>query len=146
MPSWVARIDTPRRVLEERTTAAVDGPSELELRFEQLGSDGRFIAVGCSVPAWLTFYASYAAQVADAERPIDQDPPLGTGVLLDLRFDGETSWLYPSPGSTYSNAEVPLQPRLWAAVRTEQAGPHSATVSVLALVEYDVPVLDQGPP
>lgn len=134
---WVARIDTPRRVLEQRTTATVSAPSALDLTFVELGTDGRFLAVGCDVPAWVTFYATAAARAADADRPIEQDPPLSAGVLLDLRFDAGTPWLQPAPGSTYSNAETPLRGRIWARVRTELALPHAATVAVRALVEHD---------
>lgn len=138
---WVPRIDTPRRVLEERTTATVSAPSVLDLTFVELGTDGRFLAVGCDVPAWVSFYATAAARTADAQRPVTEDPPLSAGVLLDLLFDAETPWLFPAPGSTYSNGETPLQGRIWARVRTELAVPHAATVSVRALVEHDtVPV------
>ena len=137
MPSWIPRIDTPRRVLEERTTAAVSAPSALDLTFLNLGVDGRFLSVSCSIAAWVTFYASVAARAADAARPITDDPPLSAGVLLDLKFDGSTTVLEPAPGSTYSNADAPVQQRVWARVRTELAVPHAATVGVLALVEYD---------
>lgn len=138
MASWVPRLDTPRRVLEERTTAEVAAPAVVPLLFEQLGTDGRFLGVGCSVPAWISFYASAAARDADAERPFSVDPGPSAGVLLDLQFDEQTRWLTPAPGSTYSNGEVPLQARLWAVVRTQQQGVHAATVSVLALVEHDL--------
>jgi hypothetical protein len=137
MPSWIPRIDTPRRVLEERSTATVSAPSVLDLTFLNLGVDGRFLSVSCSIEAWVTFYASIAARAADAARLITDDPPLSAGVLLDLKFDGTTTVLQPAPGSTYSNADNPLQQRVWARVRTGLAVPHSATVGVLALVEYD---------
>jgi hypothetical protein len=137
MPNWIPRIDTPRRVLEERTTAMVSAPSALDLTFLNLGVDGRFLSVSCSIAAWVTFYASVAARAADAARPITDDPPLSAGVLLDLKFDGATPVLEPAPGSTYSNADNPVQQRVWARVRTELGVPHAATVGVLALVEYD---------
>jgi len=138
MPAWVPRLDTPRRVLVEQSSAQVSAPTALPLLLEGLGTDGRFLAVGCTVPAWLTFYASAAARDADAERLISDDPSPSAGVLLDLHFDAQTRWLTPAPGSTYSNAEVPLQARLWAVVRTQQLGVHAATVSVLALVEHEL--------
>jgi len=134
---WVARIDTPRRVLEQRTTATVSAPSVLDLTFVELGTDGRFLAVSCDLPAWVTFYATAAARTADAQRSVNEDPPLSAGVLLDLLFEGETALLTPAPGSTYSNGETPLQARIWARVRTELAVPHAVTVSVSSLVEHD---------
>jgi hypothetical protein len=137
MPSWIPRIDTPRRVLEERTTASVSAPSVLDLTFLNLGVDGRFLRVSCSTPAWVTFYASVAARAADALRPISEDPPLSAGVLLDLKFESGVTVLEPAPGSTYSNADNPVQQRVWARVRTSLGVPHSATVGVLALVEHD---------
>jgi hypothetical protein len=143
---WVPRLATPRRVLEERTTEEVAAPSVLPLVFEGLGTDGRFLGVGCSVPAWISFYASAAAQAADAERPFSVDPDPSAGVVLDLQFDSQTRWLTPAPGSTYSNAELPLQARLWAVVRTQQLGVHAATVSVLALVEHELLTAATPPP
>ena len=137
MPSWIPRIDTPRRVREQKTTATVSAPSVLDLTFTNLGVDGRFLLVSCSIPAWVTFYASLAARAADALRPISDDPALSAGVMLDLRFDETTTVLEPATGSTYSNADSPLQQRVWARVRTELAVPHAATVAVLALVLYD---------
>ena len=138
MPAWVPRLDTPRRVLVEQSTAQVSAPSVLPLLLEGLGTDGRFLAVGCSVPAWISFYATAAAREADAVRLISADPSPSAGVLLDLHFDAQTRWLMPAPGSTYSNGEQPLQARLFASVRTQQLGVHAATVSVLALVEHDL--------
>ncbi|MFM7549042.1 MAG: hypothetical protein ACKO8I_09235, partial [Cyanobacteriota bacterium] len=84
MPAWVPRLDTPRRVLVEQSTAQVSAPSVLPLQLEGLGNDGRFLAVGCSVPAWISFYATAAAREADAERLISADPSPSAGVLLDL--------------------------------------------------------------
>jgi hypothetical protein len=143
---WVARIDRPRRVLEERTTAMVEAPALLELTFEQLGTDGRFIGVGCSRPAWITFYGSAAARAADAQRPITADPSPSAGVLLDLHFNEQVQWLTVPPGATYSNADSPLQARIWAVVRTEQAGSHAAVVTVLALVEHELAIAPAAPP
>jgi hypothetical protein len=147
---WVARIDRPRRVQEERTTAMADGPGVLELAFEQLGTDGRFIAVGCSHPAWITFYASAAARDADAQRPITADPSPSAGVLLDLHFNEQVTpgeqWLTLPPGATYSNTDSPLQGRIWAVVRSEQPGDHAVVVTVLALVEHELALSNAAPP
>lgn len=137
MPNWIPRIDTPRRVFEERTTAVVSVPSVLDLTFVSLGVDGRFLRVSCDLEAWVTFYASVEARAADALRPITDDPPLSAGVLLDLKFVPGALVLEPAPGSSYANADNPVQQRVWARVRTELSVPHSATVGVLALVEYD---------
>ncbi|MFS6826087.1 hypothetical protein [Cyanobium sp. ATX 6F1] len=134
---WVPRIDTPRRVEEQRVTATVTAPSVLDLTFVELGTDGRFLAVGCDIAAWITFYASAQARNADTARPIVEDPPLSSGVLLDLSFDGVIPWLWPAPGSTYSNGETPLKARLFARVRTALNVAHAATVTVRALVEHD---------
>jgi hypothetical protein len=92
----------------------------------------------------VTFYASVAARAADALRPFTADPPLSAGVLLDLKFDATTTVLEPAPGSTYSNADLPVQQRVWARVRTELGVPHAATVGVLALVEYDTVATGAG--
>lgn len=145
---WVPRMDRPRRVREELTTPAMVGaevepaaaadPAGFQLVFTQLGTDGRFIAVGCSIPAWLTFYASAAARDADAQRPITADPSPSAGVLLDLRSQPQTTWLLLPPGSTYSNADTPLQARIWATLRPDEQGSNQATVTVLALVEHEL--------
>ena len=103
MPSWVPRIDTPRRALEQQTTGPLNGPSVVDLSFAGLGVDGLFLEVSCSVAAWVSFYDSTAARAADAARPIEEDPPLSAGVLLDLRFSAETPLLKLAPGSSYSN-------------------------------------------
>ena len=58
-------------------------------------------------------------------------------MLLDLRFSAETPTLKLAPGCSYSNGESPLQQRLWARLRTEAAGAHTATLAVLALVLND---------
>lgn len=137
MPSWVPRIDTPRRALEQQTSGPLLGPSVVDLSFSALGVDGLFLAVTCSVAAWVTFYDSTAARAADVARPIEEDPPLSAGVLLDLRFSAETPTLKLAPGSNYSNGENPLQQRLWARLRTEVNGAHTATLGVLALVLND---------
>jgi hypothetical protein len=137
MPSWVPRIDTPRRAHEQQATGPLNGPSVVDLSFAGLGVDGLFLEVSCSVAAWVSFYDSSAAQMADAARPIEEDPPLSSGVLLDLRFSAETPTLKLAPGSSYSNGEIPLQQRLWARLRTEVTGAHTATLSVLALVLND---------
>jgi len=137
MPSWVPRIDTPRRALEQQATGPLSGPSVADLTFAGLGVDGLFLEVSCSVAAWVSFYDSTAARAADAARPIEEDPPLSAGVLLDLRFSVETPTLKLAPSSSYSNGEVPLQQRLWARMRTEVTGAHTATLSVLALVLND---------
>lgn len=137
MPSWVPRIDTPRRALEQQTTDPLNGPSVVDLSFASLGVDGLFLEVSCSVAAWVSFYDSSAARIADAARPIEEDPPLSAGVLLDLRFSAETLTLKLAPGSSYSNGENPLQQRLWARLRTEVSGAHTATLGVLALVLND---------
>jgi len=137
MPSWVPRIDTPRRALEQQATGPLSGPSVADLTFAGLGVDGLFLEVSCSVAAWVSFYDSTAARAADAARPIEEDPPLSAGVLLDLRFSVETPTLKLAPSSSYSNGEVPLQQRLWARLRTEVTGAHTATLSVLALVLND---------
>ncbi len=131
------RIDTPRRVEEERSTATVSAPSVLDLTFVDLGTDGRFLAVGCNIAAWVTFYSSSAARTADAARPVVEDPPLSAGVLLDLSFDGVNPWLYPPPGTAYTNTESTLRARIFARVRTALLVPHAASVIVRALVEYD---------
>lgn len=145
MPAWVPRLDTPRRVLVEQSTAQLSAPTVLPLLIEGLGTDGRFLAVGCSVPAWISFYATAAAREADAARLISADPSPSAGVLLDLHFDAQTRWLTPAPGSTYSNGEQPLQARLFALLRTQQLGVHAATLSVLALVEHELPAAPQAP-
>ena len=137
MPSWVPRIDTPRRALEQQTSGPLNGPSVVDLSFAALGVDGLFLAVSCSVAAWVTFYDSAAARTADAARPIEEDPPLSAGVLLDLRFSAEATTLKLAPGCSYSNGENPLQQRLWARVRTEVNGAHTAVLGVLALVLND---------
>jgi hypothetical protein len=137
MPSWVPRIDTPRRAFEQQTSGPLNGPSVLDLSFAGLGVDGLFLEVSCSVAAWVTFYDSSAARAADSARPIEEDPPLSAGVLLDLRFSAETPLLKLAPGSNYSNGESPLQQRLWARVRTEVNGAHTTTLGVLALVLND---------
>ena len=137
MPSWVPRIDTPRRALEQQATGPLNGPSVVDLSFAGLGVDGLFLAVSCSAAAWVSFYDSSAARVADAARPIEEDPPLSAGVLLDLRFSSATPLLKLAPGSSYSNGENPLQQRLWARLRTEVSGAHTATLGVLALVLND---------
>jgi len=137
MPSWVPRIDTPRRAFEQQTSGPLSGPTVVELSFADLGVDGIFLEVSCSVAAWVSFYDSPAARIADAARPIEEDPPLSAGVLLDLRFSAETPTLKLAPGSSYSNGESPLQQRLWARLRTEAAGAHTATLEVLALVLND---------
>jgi hypothetical protein len=150
---WVARIDRPRRVLEQHSIPLPDAPALLQLAFEQLGTDGRFIGVGCSLPAWITFYASAAARAADAQRPITADPSPSAGVLLDLHFNAQVRWLLAPPGATYSNADTPLQARIWAAVRTEQLADQpadpaaaAATVTVLALVEHELASAQPAPP
>ncbi|MFM7547650.1 MAG: hypothetical protein ACKO8I_02010 [Cyanobacteriota bacterium] len=145
MPAWIPRLDTPRRVLVEQSTAQLSAPTVLPLLIEGLGTDGRFLAVGCSVPAWISFYATAAAREADAERLISADPSPSAGVLLDLLFDAQTRWLTPAPGSTYSNGEQPLQARLFALLRTQQLGVHAATLSVLALVELELLAAPQTP-
>jgi hypothetical protein len=137
MPSWVPRIDTPRRALEQQNSGPLLGPSVVDLSFAGLGVDGLFLAVTCSAAAWVSFYDSTAARAADAARPIEEDPPLSAGVLLDLRFSADTLTLKLAPGSSYSNGEDPLQQRLWARVRTEVSGAHTATLGVLALVLND---------
>ena len=137
MPSWVPRIDTPRRAFEQQTSGPLSGPTVVELSFADLGVDGIFLEVSCSVAAWVSFYDSPAARIADAARPIEEDPPLSAGVLLDLRFSAETPTLKLAPGSSYSNGESPLQQRLWARLRTEVSGAHTATLGVLALVLND---------
>lgn len=137
MPSWVPRIDTPRRALEQQDSGPLNGPSVLDLSFAGLGVDGLFLEVSCSVAAWVSFYDSSAARAADAARPIEEDPPLSAGVLLDLRFSAETPTLKLAPGCSYSNGESPLQQRLWARLRTEASGAHTATLGVLALVLND---------
>ena len=170
---WIPRIDRPRRVLEEQSVVVPDGPelegteqhsseqdgpglesptgdaaAALQLAFSLLGTDGRFIAVGCSIPAWLSFYASAAARDADAQRPITADPSPSAGVLLDLHFNAQTSWLLLPPGATYSNADTPLQARIWATLRPDAHGQDSpaATVSVLALVEHELALAPAAPP
>jgi hypothetical protein len=85
----------------------------------------------------VSFYDSPAARAADAARPIEEDPPLSAGVLLDLRFSAATPTLKLAPGSSYSNVEVPLQQQVWARLRTELAGVHTANLAVLALVLND---------
>jgi len=137
MPSWVPRIDTPRRAFEQQATGSLNGPSVVDLSFAGLGVDGLLLEVSCSVAAWVSFYDSTAARAADAARPIEEDPPLSSGVLLDLRFSAETPTLKLAPGSSYSNGESPLQQRLWARLRTEVSGAHTAELSVLALVLND---------
>jgi hypothetical protein len=137
MPSWVPRIDTPRRAHEQQATGPLNGPSVVDLSFANLGVDGLFLEVSCSAPAWVSFYDSAAARTADGARPIEEDPPLSAGVLLDLRFSAETPTLKLAPGSSYSNGEIPLQQRLWARVRTEVTGAHTASLGVLALVLND---------
>jgi hypothetical protein len=137
MPSWVPRIDTPRRALAQQTSGPLNGPSVVDLSFASLGVDGLFLEVSCTVAAWVSFYDSTAARTADAARPIEEDPPLSAGVLLDLHFSAETPTLNPAPGSSYSNGESPLQQRLWARLRTEVTGTHTATLAVLALVLND---------
>jgi hypothetical protein len=137
MPSWVPRIDTPRRALEQQTSGPLNGPSLVDLSFAGLGVDGLFLEVSCTVAAWVSFYDSPAARTADAARPIEEDPPLSAGVLLDLRFSAETPTLKLAPLCSYSNGESPLQQRLWARLRTEAAGNHTATLAVLALVLND---------
>jgi hypothetical protein len=137
MPSWVPRIDTPRRAQEQQTSGPLNGPSMVDLSFAGLGVDGLFLEVSCSVAAWVSFYDSAAARTADGARPIEEDPPLSAGVLLDLRFSAETPLLKLAPGSSYSNGESPLQQRLWAKVRTEVTGAHTASLGVLALVLND---------
>ena len=137
MPNWVPRIDTPRRASEQQTSGPLTGPSVADLTFAGLGVDGLFLEVSCSTPAWVTFYDSAAARTADGARPIEEDPPLSAGVLLDLRFSSDALLLKQAPGCSYSNGENPLQQRLWARVRTEAAGAHTATLGVLALVLND---------
>ncbi|PZV24944.1 MAG: hypothetical protein DCF18_01005 [Cyanobium sp.] len=137
MPSWVPRIDTPRRALEQQNSGPLNGPSVVDLSFAGLGVDGLFLEVSCSVAAWVTFYDSTAARTADAARPIEEDPPLSAGVLLDLRFSAETPSLKLAPGCSYSNGENPLQQRIWARLRTEVNGAHTASLGVLALVLND---------
>ena len=137
MPSWVPRIDTPRRALEQQSSGPLSGPSVVDLSFAGLGVDGLLLEVSCSAPAWVSFYDSAAARTADGARPIEEDPPLSAGVLLDLRFSAETPTLKLAPGSSYSNVESPLQQRLWARLRTEASGNHTATLAVLALVLND---------
>lgn len=141
MPSWVPRIDTPRRALEQQTSGPLSGPSVLDLSFSDLGVDGLFLEVSCSVAAWVTFYDSVAARTADAARAIEEDPPLSAGVLLDLHFLSGVTVLTPAPGSSYSNGEEPLQQRIWARVRTEAAGQHTVVLEVLALMLNDVGAL-----
>jgi hypothetical protein len=137
MPSWVPRIDTPRRAHEQQATGPLNGPSVVDLSFAGLGVDGLFLEVSCSVAAWVSFYDSTAARTADGARPIEEDPPLSAGVLLDLRFSAETPTLKLAPGSSYSNGESPLQQRLWVRLRTEVTGAHTASLGVLALVLND---------
>ena len=136
-PRWVPRIDTPRRVLEQQSSGPLNGPSVVDLSFAALGVDGLFLEVSCTAAAWVTFYDSMAARTADAARPIGEDPPPSAGVLLDLRFSAATPTLKLAPGSSYSNGEVPLQQQVWARLRTEVAGAHTANLAVLALVLND---------
>ncbi|MCP9825690.1 hypothetical protein [Synechococcus sp. EJ6-Ellesmere] len=123
MPTWVARIDTPRRTLQTIALSAVSGPAVVPVLFTGLGRDGLLREVSVNAACWLTLYNSQAAYDADASRPLDADPAASSGVVADLRLPllGGGVLQMP-PGVSYGSADAPAQAGLWARLRIEQGG------------------------
>ncbi|MCP9820042.1 hypothetical protein KBZ18_11130 [Synechococcus sp. Cruz-9H2] len=138
MPSWVARIDRPRRELQEIVSGQTVGPAVVMLAFDELGSDALVQAITTNVASWITLYNSEAAYQADNLRPVNQDPEPGSGVVADVRFPTLGGGvLRLAPGTSYSNAEVPAQNRMLARLRVEQTGLVTPVLAIDAVVLVD---------
>jgi hypothetical protein len=135
--TWVPRIDTPRRVVEQQRSAALIYPARADLEFEALGVFGQFLAVRCSQPAWVSFYCSAQARDGDRSRPLNQDPSPSAGVMLDLLFEQADEQLLMPPGASYYNAANPPQRRLYALLRPQTPGTAVSELSVTAVVLQD---------
>ncbi|MCT4365689.1 hypothetical protein FB106_11481 [Synechococcus sp. Ace-Pa] len=138
MPTWIARIDTPRRELQEVIVPLLVGPATTTVAFDGLGSDALIRRVNVNLASWITLYNSEAAFQADLLRPLNQDPEPGSGVVADLRFPSLGGGaLLLAPGTSYSNAEQPLQRRLLARLRIEESGSLNPLLSIEAVVLTD---------
>ena len=147
MASWQPRTRVPgEQVSVTRTTTPLLPGASALLDLPGLGRLGHFIAVATDAPAWLSFYSSIAAREADGSRPITQDPPPGSGVLLDLATTAAALSITAPPGGTYfcsdgSPASAPgtgsgstSPPLLRALVRNTGSSQVAIAVTVTALV------------
>lgn len=136
MASWQPRTRIPgEQVSVTRTTTPLLPGASALLDLPGLGRLGHFLAVATDAPAWLSFYSSIAAREADGSRPITQDPPPGSGVLLDLATTAAALSVTAPPGGTYFSTESapPVQP-LRAMVRNTGSSQVAIAVTVTAVV------------
>ena len=139
MASWLPRTQVPgqRVSVSATTTPLLPGASAL-LDLQGLGRLGHFLAVSTDAPGWVSFYSSAAAREADGSRPITQDPPPGSGVLLDLATTASALTIAAPPGGTYfcsEGATFPNSPPLLRAlVRNTGTAQSAIAVTVSAVV------------
>ncbi len=129
---WIQR-EAQRRLTEQQELSTMAGPVLRPLRFELLGSAGLLLKVRCDHPAWLSFYVSEAALVADGGRPQGQDPAPSSGVVCDLLFTAGMLELLLPPGVSWANQDSPLAPVLHGVLRTELEAPATVSLAVDAL-------------
>ncbi|TVS07757.1 MAG: hypothetical protein EA413_00370 [Cyanobium sp. PLM2.Bin73] len=99
-----------------------------------LGSAGLLLSVDCSAPAWLTFYVSSAARLLDANRPMEQDPDPGSGVVADLLFTAGLTHLLMPPGTSWASQEAPPLALLPAVLRSSYGTPQTVILGLECLV------------
>jgi hypothetical protein len=136
MASWLPRTQVPGQQVSvtQTTTPLLPGASAL-LDLPGLGRLGHFIAISTDAPAWLSFYSAAAAREADGSRPITQDPPPGSGVLLDLVTSASALTVTGPPGGTYFSTETgAAMPLLRALVRNTGTSQAAIAVTVTAVV------------
>ena len=117
MANWLPRTQVPGQqvIVSATTTPLLPGASAL-LDLPGLGRLGHFLAVSTDAPSWLSFYSSAAAREADGSRPITQDPPPGSGVLLDLATSTGALTITAPPGGTYFSTDDPAASSLLRAL------------------------------
>ena len=139
MASWLPRTQVPGQWLSvsATTTPLLPGASAL-LDLAGLGRLGHFLAVSTDAPGWVSFYSSVAAREADGSRPITQDPPPGSGVLLDLATTAAALIITAPPGGTYFSSDGGTAPNfaplLRALVRNTGSTQAAIAVTVSAVV------------
>ena len=137
MANWLPRTQVPGQQVSvsATTTPLLPGASAL-LDLPGLGRLGHFLAVSTDAPSWLSFYSSAAAREADGSRPITQDPPPGSGVLLDLATSTGALTITAPPGGTYFSTDDPAASSLLRALVRNTGTAQAAialTVSVVVL-------------
>ena len=136
MASWLPRTQVPGQSVSvsATTTPLLPGASAL-LDLAGLGRLGHFLAISTDAPGWVSFYSSAAAREADGSRPITQDPPPGSGVLLDLATTAAALTIPAPPGGTYFSSEpIAATPLLRALVRNTGSAQAAIAVTISAVV------------